>query len=348
MDEKISESFGEIFRNYDLLKNYGDKIDYLQSWRFSEDDLLRLFYHYFAYTKIQEYSLPGAYNFDIGSEDVFGHFLKDSCDNLKRDPENLNNFMEEFLEEFDDFVSCFKELMKNTNKKKEVKKIFNFLGPNANMYPLIISLKKKGWLDEEMFNILESLDVRVYKIRGTNPRADLYKETISQLKNGLTKTEAKENLKDFIEDWMPIPQLKNNLNENIYPNPALNYILWEYEKEKKESFDGWDYDYYKELQIDHIFPQEEKIVFPGDGFEDEEEYISNKHKIGNLCLLEEDKNQQAKNKVPKKKSKFYRKSDVPGTRKIGIHIENKGINKKYIQERTEKIRDFCVNRWSIK
>ncbi|KXA98923.1 hypothetical protein AKJ41_06255 [candidate division MSBL1 archaeon SCGC-AAA259O05] len=105
--------------------------------------------------------------------------------------------------------------------------MFGFLELNTRVYPLIISLEKEGLLDDNMLKMIENLDLRVYKIRGTEPRAELYRKTISKIKVDSDYSEIYQDIKDFIESWMPDPTLRTYLSDRIYGNLAVNYILWE-------------------------------------------------------------------------------------------------------------------------
>jgi uncharacterized protein with ParB-like and HNH nuclease domain len=53
----IAKSFGDIFTNFQIIKDTGEKenVDYIKSIK--ESDLLRLFYHYFALESIDKYKL---------------------------------------------------------------------------------------------------------------------------------------------------------------------------------------------------------------------------------------------------------------------------------------------------
>ena len=361
LNETINKVFGNVFINYDVIKEIGEQenIDYIKSARFTEDELLRFFYHYFAWYAIRQYELQDiGYDYDATASDVFEIFLKESCSYLKNS-QKLEEFIMEFLNELDKFVLSFRKIMENVKIDCKIRKLFCFLGLNTRVYPLIISLEAENLLDDYMLNLLETLDIRVYKIKGTDPRADLYRDVISEIKvnpdyqkivNG-GKDDRGNNLwgiRDFINHFMNDSLFHYYLNGDMYDSPAVKYILWEYEKYvHPDSFDDCDYELYKKCQIEHIFPEEPTVNFPTHNFDDINEYFSNIHKLGNLCLLEESINKKIKNKTPQKKSKYYQKSQIPRTRQLGYNIHNKGLNKDDIRQLTRSIIVFCLKRWKI-
>jgi hypothetical protein len=357
LNNTIKESFGSIFKDYDFIKEIGERagIEYIKNprYRFSEDELLRLFYHYFSQEAINKYSLENlGYDYTITTENVFEEFLKKSYSFLKREENLLQGFMDDFLKNFMNFVEKFKELIKSAENNSQYsnsqyRKMLSFLGLSAAVYPLIISLKTEDILDNRLLEIIETLDLRVYKVRGTDPRADLYKKTISKIKIKPDANAIFKEIKAFIETWMRDTELQTYLNRDMYGNPAVKYILWEFEKYQKPSFNDLDFDLYKNVQIEHIFPEEPTFSFPAYEFQDESEYINNIHRLGNLTLLEESINKRIGNKIPLDKASEYQTSNVPGTKKLGFNISNCGFNKNSIEERTKELVNFCLQRWKL-
>jgi len=72
----INSVLGSIFMNYDIIRGIGEKeeIDYINSRAFSEDEVLRFFYHYFASYAISKYNLISYYDVDETADDVFKRF----------------------------------------------------------------------------------------------------------------------------------------------------------------------------------------------------------------------------------------------------------------------------------
>lgn len=350
LNGQINSVFGNVFRNYDNIKDIAERedIDYIKSIRFTEDELLRFFYHYFAYYAVKKYGLPVAYNFDATANEVFEIFLKNSCNHLKSKPGDLGNFVKEFLNNLDRFTTSFGNIIGKTHNNCEIKKLFSFLGLNTRVYPLLISLEVENLLDNSMLKLLETLDLRVYKIRGTSPRAGLYKNVVSQIKgNSKNRQQITDAIKSFIKQFMDNPQFQHCLNGSLYGNPAVKYILWEYEKHLRNSFNDCDYATYKDCQIEHIFPESPTFNFPAYGFTDEGDYVANIHRLGNLCLLKGQTNKSIQNKIPQSKSQAYQQSTIPRTQQLGWDIGSKGFFKKDIDKKTDDIVGFCLSRWRI-
>ena len=353
LDNLINRVFGNVFTNYDIIKDIGEQEDitYIRSYKFTEDELLRFFYYYFAYYAIWEYNLPEAYNYDATAIEVFERFIKGSCHSLKNDRQNLYNFIGEFLESLDRFTTAFRRIIERVKTDCKFKKLFSFLGLSTTIYPLIISLEAENLLDEELLELIETLDLRVYKVKGGDPKADLYKNVISKIKVGINKQEIVSKIRRFINVFMDDDLLRHRLiNERMYKNPATKYILWEYEKYLDSSFDDCNSHLYKICQVEHIFPQTPTFDFPAYGFNSREDYDANIHRLGNLCLLEESLQKHCGNKLPQAKAQnCYPQSNVPRTRnRLSAYINiNNRFTKEDIDELSEEIADFCLKRWKV-
>jgi hypothetical protein len=359
----VNEAFGQVFRYYDFIVSGGEKaqVAYIINprYRFSEDEVLRFFYHYFARYAIEEYSLSDlAYNYRITTEGVFKRFLKPACQSLQRDNSDaLGEFITDFLDNFVRFVKGFKDLVDKAdpiNSPSPYRRLFSFLGLSATVYPLVLSLETEGLLsgNGQLLSLVEALDVRVYKVRGTNPRADLYKKAISRIK--LRSSTRASRIRSFAKDFMDDAEFRVYLTRRMHKNPATKYILWEFEKYQSSSFDEWNFDLYAGsdgVQIEHILPAEPVFDFPAYGFEDKPDYQNTIHRLGNLTLLEESINKRIGNRTPKGKTEAggYLDSAVPGTKKLGhqIEVDNVGFGKKDVEDRTEQIVEFSLQRWSL-
>jgi len=347
LNNKINDAFGNIFAGYDIIKEIGEQenIDYIRSDRFTEDELLRFFYHYFAFYILQKYKLPTAYNYDANVDDVFETFLKGACNHLKNNQVDLNKFIEEFLDGFEKFVSSFKDVIERVKTDCRYKKLFSFLGLNTRVYPLLISLQTKNMLNDSILELIETLDLRVYKIRGTDPRAGLYNDVIAKIKDTSQIDPINKGIESFIKYFMPDDLFKHYLSQSIYDNPATKFILWEYQKRLDENFNDCDSNLYNDCQKEHVLAQNPKTAFPAYGFSDQEEYVANINRLGNLCLLEQKLNKQCQNQLPEQKKKYYQQSQIPGTKKLGF--SDVPFDKADIDKITQDIINFCLKRWKI-
>jgi hypothetical protein len=349
---EIKESFGDIFKNYDFIEEAGKRagIEYITNprYRFSEDELLRFFYHYFGRYAPQQYALrETGYDYTLSTEAIFKEFLKGSCNLLRSDPDRLASFMDDFLEGFDNFVDSFRELAELAEDRTLARKLLAFLGLNATVYPLILSLASEHLLDDQLLRLIETLDLRVYKVRGTNPRADLYRGTISRIMMDPDPLQVHEGIRDFIEQFMRDAEFRTYLSGSIYGNAAVKYILWEFQKEQHSTFDEWNYALYDDVQVEHIFAEEPTLAFPAYGFNDEGSYLASIHKLGNLTLLEEKINKTVGNRSPDQKVEQYQTSSIPGTKDLGFGIGQSGFTRDTIRQRTKQIMDFCLERWRL-
>lgn len=347
LSNEINDTFGGVFTDYDIVKEAGEmhSIDYLRSRAFSEDELLRFFYHYFAYYSIRQYKLGTGYDYDIAAEEVFNDFLKRACIQLKDSQSDLESFLNDFILDLGRFTSAFKRIISRISDDIRYKKLLSFLGINARVYPLIISLEVESILEPALLDIAESIDVKIYKVRGTDPRADLYRGSISQIKINPNISTVIQNINDFSNYFGSESEFRYYLSQIRYRNPAIKYILWEYEKHNESSFDDSNFDFYRQLEVDHIFSQETTLSFPAYGFQDQEDYNLNKDRLGNLCLLERELNRRAGKDTLANKFRYYQQSTVPGTRALGFALQNRIFTKKEIENRETRIVEFCLSRW---
>ena len=356
--KKVRETFGRVLRDYDHIEEIAESegVEYIRNprYRFSESELLRLFYHYFGRYAIQEYGLTDkmAYDYSLTTEDTFDGFLKDSCSCLQGS--DLEPYVLDYLENFRGMVRQFREAMDAARTESPYRRLLCFLGINASVYPLLLSACAEG-IAEDLFELLEVLDLRVYKVRGTNPRASLYRNVISNVRIDSDVDKACKGTRKFIQTFMGDDEFRQYLRSGIDDKSrAVKYILWHYQNRVSQEsdytlpeFDLWDYELYQDLEVEHIFPQSERIALPGYGFQDEEEYLTFQGRLGNLTLLESALNSSAGDESPEHKTEIYQKSEVPGTSELGYELENEGFNKARISERTDTISEFCLERWPI-
>lgn len=348
---QINTAFGNIFTAFDEAKDIGEKssIDYfVRRDGMSEDNLLAFFYHYFASYAINKFGLSNqlSYHYDIASEDVFQEFLKNACNYLRGNQGQLQAFLQEFVSEFENFALALKQLIANVPSNASYRRVFSFLGINAAVYPLIIGLQMKGWLTPPVLDLVEALDVRVYKVRGTDPRAPLYRDVVAALKANLTISQAEQYIKDNIQSYMSDAELQVYLQRDFYRNAGSRYMLWEFEKYQKPNFNSQDFALYDQMSIDHALPEEPTFSFPTLMFQDTLDYLSSIHKVGNLFLLEATYNKSAHNIMPAAKTNYYQLSKIPTTVQTGFAIQQKGsFDKQDITNRTANFITFCLQRW---
>ena len=76
------------------------------------------------------------------------------------------------------------------------------------------------------FDLVELIEVRVYKTRATDPKADIARLIYKMDKTSVIKIE--EELIWFNNRWMSTEEFQSNLSKGVYGNRALNHIFISY------------------------------------------------------------------------------------------------------------------------
>jgi uncharacterized protein with ParB-like and HNH nuclease domain len=325
LNDYINRSFEKIFDSYDDILVNKDKLGILG--RFEENTIFT--HHYYSSRRLFE----STWNNRDGADTIFEN-LKSKCEELKNKPNELKKFIEDYVKDFEDFSTGYSSLIDDINKKSLYQKPFRYLEFTATLYPLLVRLYMQKKLDG-LLKLLESTEVRVYKLKGTNPIADMYWLSSYIAENDLSIGDIKNYLIDFVEKFMSDHIFKTYLEGDIYRNGSVKYILAEYGK------DDYDISLYKDLTIEHIFSEEPNYKPSSYGFTDDYDY--EKNRIGNLALLEAKKNKG--NNPPKNKISTYLESAVTETNNIAGEIKKGDYSKNNVDERRNKIIDFCIKRF---
>jgi len=332
----INESFEIIFDSNDNIILKRDKLKILA--RFDENETL--FSHH--YTKSMKF-FPDTWNYRNGVKTIFESF-KSRCEKLKNNSIELEFFLKSYIEDFSNFAKNYSNLINSIDKDEAKIEAFQFLDFSATLYPLIVILYQQNKL-EDLLETLVSVEVRVYKFKGTNPRADIPTLCNYISKNEWTIKEINDWLIFFRDKFMNNGNFEYYLDDAIYGNNAIKYILLKYKKNKVT------FDEYQNLQIEHIFPEggENSVSFAVEefGFENIDDYNYTKNTIGNLILLEKKLNasQEVSDLTPKEKVNGYLKSNIEETKHMAGIIDKDGFEKKKIESRTKDIIDFCLKQF---
>ena len=270
----------------------------------------------------------------------------------------MSSFINRYIGSLKSFFSNLNDIISKVEIDTRYYKLFVILNLSATLYPLIVKLQEKGLLEKDLvgpkfvgkkfFDLVELIDVRVYKIRGTDPKADIVKfvSTIDRK----TEAEIQSGLLWFNTKWMSKEQFNSNLSVNIYPNASLPFIFVDYcESIRKKEYS------LEELQkivatiptIEHVLSQTPDFKPESLGFKDMEEFVSYEHRLGNLSLLEKSINSTVQKKVPLLKVELgYDKSRFEMTKKLASDITaTQKFEKQDVTDRTVVLKDFCVKRW---
>jgi len=354
LDSYINDAFGEIFELYDDIKQIADdeNIRLIRSKDFDEDNIMR--YHFVSFSD-EDYDVTAPY--------VLG-FLKRNLGAFRNDSQfnEMEIFISQYVGNLLNFFRALKSIVGRVMCDSKYYKVFVVLGPSATLYPLIVKLEILGVLDKDIpnlnrgdsgkytfFDLLELIDVRVYKTRGTNPRADVSKYAYD-LNDDSTDNEIRDWLLWFNETWMPQSHFESNMKSNVYINAALPYMFLNY----CEYLGGKQYsrDYIKKLlakkpTIEHILSQHPTFSISSAGFQNETDFADTEHHLGNLTWLEKKLNSEARNHNPHGKTQIYDKSSFEMTKRLSSDIfANSGVfNKSSIENRTTELYDYVQGRW---
>ncbi|MEA3281477.1 MAG: DUF262 domain-containing HNH endonuclease family protein [Euryarchaeota archaeon] len=352
LDGDINDAFGEIFELYDDIKQIADdeNIRLIRSKDFDEDNIMR--YHFVSFSD-EAYDVTAPY--------VLG-FLKRNLGSFRSDSQfnEMEIFISQYVGNLLNFFRALKSILGRVMEDSKYYKVFVVLGPSATLYPLIVKLEILGRLDKDIpnldrgdggkytfFDLLELIDVRVYKTRGTHLRAEISKYA-SDLNDNFTDEEIRDWLLWFNAKWMPQSLFESNMMSNVYDNAALPYMFLNYcehFEDKPYSRDDIKKLLAKKPTIEHILSQHPTFCLSSYGFQNETDFADTEHHIGNLTWFEH--NSAVGNHNPFEKAKTYDKSSFRMTRKLSFDIfANSGVfNKSSIENRTKEIYDYAQARW---
>lgn len=256
LNNSINDSFEKIFDSYDDLLVSKESLGILG--RLEENTIFT--HHYYSSRRL----FASTWNNRDGADTIFDN-LKLRCDELKNKPDELKTFISDYLNDFENFAVSYSNLVKEIEKKPLYQKPFRYLEFTATLYPLLVRLYMQNKLDE-LLPVLESIEVRVYKLRGTNPIADIYSLSSVITEKNLSVGEIKSNLINFSEKFVNNHVFGTYLDGEIYGNGAVKYILSEYSNYNP------DIAIYKDLQVEHVFSKEPNYVTSSYGFADDYDY----------------------------------------------------------------------------
>ena len=347
LDKTISDDFSEIFEIYDDIKQLGENLNItiIKNKNFNEDNIMS--YHYITFSKE---------NYEPTADFVLQR-LKNKLSEYRFNDNELEIFIVKYVNSIKEFFLATKSVINKVNTQEKYYKLFSILQISATLYPLIMKLETLNKLDNivelsenrsvTLLDLIELIDVRVYKTRNTDPKAQIARFTC-ELTNMPDKSIA-EWLLGFNNVWMSKEQFQVSLNTNIFGNRALNFIFINYCENitlKQYSMDELRKINSLSANIEHILAQTPNFSPDALGFIDEEDYINYEHRLGNLTLLEKSLNSSVQNKSAIDKVDYYDKSYLVITKQLGSKINGlKGFTKKDLIERTKILSEYVSKRW---
>ena len=356
LDNKINEVFGKIFEIYDEIKFKGEEfgINLIANDRFNEDSVMR--YHFISFSDA-DYDASASYVLSFLKKELSAYRKNDKRNGYEKIESFINNYIESLLL----FFESMNSLIKRSNTDKKYFKLFSVLNLSATLYPLVIKFEMMGILENNLptpkyssftfFDLIELIDVRIYKTRGTDPRAQISR-FVFLLNNNLSNEEIEEWLLNYNKWWMSKSEFQTYLNGYVYRNRALPHIFIDYSEflNKKdfslEELKRIANDKKHNPTIEHILSQKPKFTLESHGFKSEEEYLEYKDTLGNLTVLEKYLNSSALNKNIFEKVKVYDKSVFRMTKSISAQISvQQEFKKEDIRERTKVLTKYLSNKW---
>lgn len=368
LDEMISTQFGMAFRSFSHIKRLagesGYKIRQIDRDAFREDDVLR--YHYLAFDGAPHGIAAGG-DYSATSETVLEAFLKPALKDLRSDTVKLRDFITAYITDLKAFFASLEALVQATRTDKQAYCLWVVQDLSATLYPLVIRLHRKGWLDNcgstdprSLAEIIELTDLRVFKLRGTNPQADIFRITRDLHQHSVDWVI--RELQSFCDWGMPDAMMISRLtDEDMYRNPALQRMLLEEEVAIRLAVGEPELGLTElvslnqvGLTVEHILPQDPDNSFSigSYGFESDEDYLQYKHRLGNLVLLEGGINSACNNRTVEAKMtapNLYMASSLCAVRGIAADCAgSKRFDRSHVVERSKRLAASIINRWPVR
>ncbi|KHK57308.1 hypothetical protein PI87_08800 [Ralstonia sp. A12] len=367
LDEFVAERFGSAFRDYSLIKGLaaqeGYQIRLINRNAFREDDVFR--YHYFAFN-VDEHASSVAFDYNASSETVLEFFLKPILKALRSDAAKLSAFIRHYVADLADFFAALRALIQKTRDDKELYMLFVVGDLAATLYPLTTRLAMRGVLRERAYvhvdlsllQMIEVADLRVFKLRGTNPQADILNLTRESADLPLAKIAS--HLRWFVSKFMDDGMFESRLStEEMYRNPGLLRILSAAEEDQRVAIGTEEFEVQELVSlvcsgqtVEHVLPQEPSFGVRAHGFATAEAYLGHIHRLGNLTLLESTLNSSCNNQaveIKMKDKKLYRASGYEMTKSLAAMGATKtpAFARVDIDKRSAELARLCVARWPL-
>ena len=366
LDQSIATQFGKAFRSFNNVKALanepGYQIRHIDRDSFREDDVLR--YHYFAFNATP-FGVEAGGDYNATTESVLESFLKPALQKLRSDPLRLRAFIEAYTADLTSFFGALEALVQSTRTDRANYMLLVVQDLSATLYPMLIRLHLMGWLQQTssidsrtLQSLMELVDLRVFKLRGTNPQADVFAIT-----RGLGNTTIEQvvlGLQSFCNKFMPDALLTSRLvSEDLYRNMGLQRMLWEEEDQTRLSLQQPAADIAElsrlnaaGLSVEHVLPQNPAFDIASYGFKDAEEFEEHKHRLGNLLLLESGLNSACQNATVESKvtvPTLYAASGLVSVKALAASQVGKPLGYKLenIEARSQSLAQLMLQRWPI-
>lgn len=368
LDGHIAQQFGRAYRSFSRIKQLaaldGYKIRQIDRDLFREDDVLR--YHYLAFDG-SALGTPAGGDYSATSETVLDSFLKRVLPQLRGDKAKLSTFIKTYTDDLTAFFGALEQLIEATRSDRAAYLLWVLQDLSATLYPLVIRLHLLGRTGScpsndprTLLQLIELTDLRVFKLRGTNPQADIFRITRELARSSVDEVAA--DLLSFCQRFMPDALMESRLvDEEMYRNPALPRMLLQEEDEARLAVSAVPLDLPSlaalnggGLTVEHILPQDPDNSFnvAGYGFASDDDYAQFKHRFGNLVLLEGSINSACNNRTVEAKmsaANLYKASSLCAVQAVSASCAGAGqkFDRAFLSIRSKSLAAMVKRRWPI-
>ena len=348
--DDLQNLFGDIYRDYEEIKNRVDE----------EDSILQ--YHFIAFEK---------WNHRSEYQD-YVQALKNKVNKLVNDNRSeARDFIDRYSRELKESFAIMKALFLNSDP--HLRDIFA-LNRQAMFYPLLIKAYKLDVSDEKqnfkrVARVVEIICFRVFGIR--RRRSDTGREYLPRRARDFNGNfgDLINHLKQFVDRYCNNDEFRRYLSSPNFYNEIgsndKNYLFWKYENHLRAKehpiFSEMSHDEFNnrdsrtKFSIEHIIPQnpkENKVtvegsesILPEMNKDFQEEYL---HAIGNLTIDPKSANSSKLNHpFEYKNQNYFRKAPLKTQNELSdfLNPETRRWDDISIQRRQEKILEFAVEYW---
>ena len=337
LNESINKLFGEIFDFFDEMIFLKNKLGLFRT--LDDFDFENTFYTHYYYTA---YWIFPDWDYQLGADSIFRQ-LKRLCEDSKANPDDLRWNIDEYIKDFHSFAKSYAGLFRKIDSDSSYQQYFLKMEFAATLYPLIVRLFQQDKL-EPLFQTLELIEMRVYKLKNTNPRSNMYNLSSDIVAEDWTIDEISKSLIEFVNNFCNDYFTEESLSDQIDNKTSLvRYLL--YKINLKEECQELTLEEFRNLQVEHIFSVSPNFSIRQYGFGRQETYDLEISKIGNLTILEKPINKEVNNIAPIDKLPGYQKSKVAINTKLLGEIKN--FNKEAIQQRSHRLIKFFMQEFNI-
>jgi hypothetical protein len=337
LNDFINKSFGEIFDCFDEMIYLKNKLNLFRT--LDIHDFENTFYTHYYYSARWLFS---DWDYQLGADSIFKQ-LKRLCENSKFEIDRLKQIIEGYVVDFHSFANAYTNLFKRIDSDDNYKKYFVYMEFTATLYPLIVRLSEQSKLDS-LLRILEVAEMRVYKLKNTNPRRNMYLLASAIKEREWSIKDVEQNLVAFVTNFCNDYYTKEYLADQIDNKTALvRYLL--YKKNLKEHDQDLSLEEFRDIQVEHIFSRNPNFTISQYGFERDETYKLEIARLGNLTVLEKDINKDVNNVAPVDKIQGYQTSKILLSNGLIGSLSN--FDRKGIDDRTSAIVSFFMEEFYI-